>query len=132
MRLLPRAIAAVLVTVVLAAPASSPAKSTAARGFVGTVRGTHAFVGVAVSGSHVTAYVCDSKRIAQWFTGSLHAATVTLTSCSMPSWTLCWVPLDSTTLANTSRIPIQPSRAPIRQDCWNRSWVILRNGAGRW
>ena len=80
MRLLHRAIAAVLVTVVLAAPVSSPAKSTTARGYVGTVRGTHAFVGVAVSGSQVTAYVCDSKRIAQWFKGSLHAATVTLTS----------------------------------------------------
>jgi hypothetical protein len=49
-------------------------------GYVGTVKGTHAFIGVAVHGRRVTAYVCNSKNISQWFKGTIHGGTATLTS----------------------------------------------------
>jgi hypothetical protein len=53
---------------------------------VGTVKGTDAFVAVVVfakatGGKHaVLAYVCDSKRIAEWFRGSAAAGHFALVS----------------------------------------------------
>ena len=38
--------------------------------YVGAVRGTNAFVGIAVRPSGVLAYICDSKNVAAWLTGS--------------------------------------------------------------
>jgi hypothetical protein len=60
-------------------PGSSAAASQQAHiaghaGYVGTVSGTRAFVAVVERGSRVTAYVCDSGRIAQWFEGTVSAA----------------------------------------------------------
>ena len=40
-------------------------------GYVGRVAGTKAFVGVVVRGSRVTAYVCDGRKLARWFEGTL-------------------------------------------------------------
>lgn len=84
MRAIQKAAVAVLLTVLVAAPqvasASSRAYTAGHSSFVGSVRGTDAFVAIVVRGSHVTAYVCDSKRIAQWFTGSALAGSSTLTS----------------------------------------------------
>jgi len=84
MRAIQKAAVAALLTVLVAAPqaVSASARDSAARhsSFVGSVRGTDAFVAIVVRGPHVTAYVCDSKRIAQWFTGDGHAGRLTLTS----------------------------------------------------
>ncbi len=49
-------------------------------GYVGTVSGTRAFVAVVERGSRVTAYVCDSRRIAQWFEGTVSAGRSRITS----------------------------------------------------
>ena len=49
-------------------------------GYVGTVSGTRAFVAVVERGSRVTAYVCDSGRIAQWFDGTVSAGRSKITS----------------------------------------------------
>ena len=51
-----------------------------AAGYVGTVSGTRAFVAVVERGSRVTAYVCDSGRIAQWFEGTVSAGRSKITS----------------------------------------------------
>jgi hypothetical protein len=85
MRTIHKAAVAVLLSLLIAAPATASAASRAqgsnhGRSFVGTVRGTHAFVAVVVRGSHVIAYVCDSRRIAQWFRGSVRAGHPALTS----------------------------------------------------
>jgi hypothetical protein len=83
MRTIHKAGAALLLTALIAAPgaaSASPRTQGSSRSFVGTVRGTHAFVGVVVRGSQVIAYVCDSKKIAQWFKGSVRAGQATLTS----------------------------------------------------
>ena len=85
MRTIHKAAAAVLLSVLIAAPATASAASRArglshGHSFVGTVRGAHAFVAVVVRGSQVIAYVCDSRRIAQWFRGSIRAGHSTLTS----------------------------------------------------
>ena len=81
MRIIHRTVRAALIAMLLAAPAAASASAHGGRvGYVGTVRGTHAFVAVVTQGSHVTAYVCDSKTIAQWFKGSLRAGKATLTS----------------------------------------------------
>ena len=81
MRIILRAALAALIATLLAGLAASSALARARSvGYVGTVRGTHAFVAVVTHGSHVTAYVCDSKKIAQWFTGSVKAGKAILTS----------------------------------------------------
>jgi hypothetical protein len=81
MRIIHRTVRAALIAMLLAAPAAASASARAGRvGYVGTVGGTHAFVAVVTQGSHVSAYVCDSKTIAQWFKGSLRAGKATLTS----------------------------------------------------
>ena len=53
----------------LSAPAS--AADVPRLGYVGRVAGTKAFVGVVVRGSRVTAYVCDGRKLARWFEGTL-------------------------------------------------------------
>ena len=81
MRIIPRAAVAALIAMLLGGPAASSVFARTGRiGYLGTVRGTHAFVAVVTHGSRVTAYVCDSKTIAQWFKGSLQAGKATLTS----------------------------------------------------
>ena len=81
MRIILRAALAALIAMLLAGLAASSVVARERRvGYVGTVHGTDAFVAVVTHGSHVTAYVCDSKKIAQWFTGSLTAGTTILTS----------------------------------------------------
>lgn len=80
MRIIPRAALAALIAMMLAGPGASSALARTGRvGYDGTVRGTHAFVAVVTHGSRVTAYVCDSQAIAQWFKGSLKAGKATLT-----------------------------------------------------
>lgn len=82
MRIIHTVAAAVLLTLVMAVPAAASSRSNAASetGYVGTVSGTHAFVAVVVRGSRVTAYVCDSRKLAQWFKGTAPARKSTLTS----------------------------------------------------
>ena len=61
--------------------ATSPQAHIAGRsGYVGMLSGTRAFVGVVERGSRVTAYVCDSARIAQWFEGTVSAGRSKITS----------------------------------------------------
>jgi hypothetical protein len=74
---------AVLLTMLVSvtiSPAAATAHGASPRGYVGTVSGTRAFVAVVVRGSHVVAYVCDSRKIAQWFKGVVHAQKATLIS----------------------------------------------------
>jgi hypothetical protein len=81
MRIIRSAALAALIAMLLAGPAASSASARAGPvGYIGTVRGTHAFVAIVTHGSRVTAYVCDSKTIAQWFKGFLKAGNATLTS----------------------------------------------------
>ena len=60
--------------------------ATVSGSWVGTVKGTDAFVAVVVfakatGGKHaVLAYVCDSKKIAEWFRGSTSDGGFSLTS----------------------------------------------------
>jgi hypothetical protein len=55
----------------LAISAPGAGAATANRGWVGTVPGTKAFVGVVIRGQAVTAYVCNGARIGSWYTGRL-------------------------------------------------------------
>ena len=84
MRPIRKLTAAMLLPVVIAVPgaclAASRAHSRHGTGYVGTVRDTRAFIAVVVRRSHVIAYVCDSRRIAQWFKGTVHAGKARLTS----------------------------------------------------
>jgi hypothetical protein len=85
MRTIHRAAVPVLLAVLLmamlgAVSASSPARAAGRVGYVGTVSGTRAFVAVVVRGSSVIAYVCDSRKIAQWFKGTARSGRSTLTS----------------------------------------------------
>ena len=73
-----RRIAGMLVGVALAMlavvgwlPAPASAAEVSRLGYVGRVAGTKAFVGVVVRGSRVTAYVCDGRKLARWFEGTL-------------------------------------------------------------
>jgi hypothetical protein len=62
----------------LAAPSVAfGGRSDSSTGYAGTVAGTNAFIGVAVGKSGVTAYVCDSRGLAEWFRGAAGATTVT-------------------------------------------------------
>ena len=63
-------------------PTAVEAASTAQRdsSYVGEVSGIDAFVGIVSNGSRVTAYVCDSETIAEWFRGAVTGDTVELTS----------------------------------------------------
>ena len=63
------ALAMLIVVGSLSAPAG--AADVPRRGYVGRVAGTKAFVGVVVRGSRVTAYVCDGRKLARWFEGTL-------------------------------------------------------------
>jgi serine/threonine-protein kinase len=59
-----------------AAQPQAPARAS----YVGKVTGTRAFVAVVVRDSRVTAYVCDSRKIAHWFSGSVRGGKATLVS----------------------------------------------------
>jgi hypothetical protein len=52
------------------AATSEPTATT----YVGRVSGTRALIGLVEDGGRVRAYVCDSRRIALWFSGSLRDA----------------------------------------------------------
>jgi len=84
-RIIRRASAVALLALLIGVPGSSAAASQQAHiaghaGYVGTVSGTRAFVAVVERGSRVTAYVCDSGRIAQWFDGTVSAGRSKITS----------------------------------------------------
>ncbi len=82
-RIIRRASSAVaLLALLIGVPGGSAAASQQAHiaGYVGTVSGTRAFVAVVERGSRVTAYVCDSGRIAQWFEGTVSAGRSKITS----------------------------------------------------
>jgi len=71
-----------LALLVLAAALAAPSVvygggGPSSRGYAGTVAGTNAFIGVAVGKSGLTAYVCDSKGLAEWFRGAPGAMTIT-------------------------------------------------------
>jgi len=74
------ALAAVGGSALLLAGGASPAARATPGDYVGTLQGTDAFVAVLV-GTHggVLAYVCDSKRIAEWFKGRAGSGTSGLT-----------------------------------------------------
>ena len=74
------ALLALLIGVPGSAAASRQAHIAGHAGYVGTVSGTRAFVAVVERGSRVTAYVCDSGRIAQWFEGTVSAGRSKITS----------------------------------------------------
>lgn len=74
------ALLSTMLVAVAVAPAASLAHGASPRGYVGTVSGTRAFVAVVVRGSRVVAYVCDSRKIAEWFRGAVQAHKATLTS----------------------------------------------------
>jgi hypothetical protein len=44
------------------------------KGWVGSVPETAAVVGVVAQADHVTAYVCDGRRIGRWYSGRLRGA----------------------------------------------------------
>ena len=64
----------------LSAPAS--AADVPRLGYVGRVAGTKAFVGVVVRGNRVMAYVCDGRKLARWFEGTLRGERARLRSRS--------------------------------------------------
>ncbi len=74
------ALLVLLIGVPGSAAASRQAHIAGHTGYVGTVSGTRAFVAVVERGSRVTAYVCDSGRIAQWFEGAVSAGRSKITS----------------------------------------------------
>jgi hypothetical protein len=79
-RTLAAALLALLIAVTGSAAASAQAHTAGHAGYVGTVRGTSAFVAVVERGSRLTAYVCNSRKIAQWFKGTVSAGRSKLTS----------------------------------------------------
>lgn len=84
MRTVHKAAVAMLLTVMAAVPSAASAAVRPAvpahAGYVGTVAGTNAFFAVVVRGSSVAAYLCDSRKVAQWFKGTARAGNVSLTS----------------------------------------------------
>ena len=74
------ALAMLVVVGALSAPAS--AADVPRLGYVGRVAGTKAFVGVVVRGSRVMAYVCDGRKLARWFEGTLRGERARLRSRS--------------------------------------------------
>ena len=74
------ALLALLIGVAGSAAASRQAHIAGHAGYVGTVSGTRAFVAIVERGSRVTAYVCYSGRIAQWFDGTVSAGRSKITS----------------------------------------------------
>jgi hypothetical protein len=83
-RIIRRAPAVALLALLIGVPGSAAASRQAHiaghAGYVGTVSGTRAFVAVVERGSRVTAYVCDSGRIAQWFEGTVSAGRSKITA----------------------------------------------------
>lgn len=81
-RIIRRAPAVALLALLMpgGAAASRQAHVVGHAGYVGTVSGTRAFVAVVERGSRITAYVCDSERIAQWFEGTVSAGRSKITS----------------------------------------------------
>ena len=64
-------------TVVVGAVSAAPAKARKSR-LVGQATGSQAFIGVTSDGANVLVYVCDGKRISQWFSGSLRERGATV------------------------------------------------------
>jgi hypothetical protein len=64
------------------ATAHSAAAGLSRLGYVGRVPGTNAFIGIVVRDDAVTAYVCDSRTLAQWFRGRITAGRAVLRSAS--------------------------------------------------
>jgi hypothetical protein len=84
MRVIRTVIAAALLALLIGVPGSAAAlpqgQVAGHAGYVGTVSGTRAFVAVVEHGSRVTAYVCNSGSIAQWFNGAVSARRSKITS----------------------------------------------------
>ena len=67
-------LASVVLAMLIAAsalPVPASAASVARLGYVGRVAGTDAFVGIVIRGRAVTAYVCNGRKLARWFEGTL-------------------------------------------------------------
>ena len=84
MRTIHKVAAAVLLTALMAVPgaasASSGADAASQTGYVGTVSGTGRVRRGRRAGSSVEAYVCDSRKVAEWFKGTARPGESTLTS----------------------------------------------------
>ena len=79
-----------LATPIVAGSVSVPASAADVPrlGYVGRVAGTNAFVGVVVRGNRVTAYVCDGRKLARWFEGTLRGERARLRGRSSGRLTL--------------------------------------------
>ena len=75
-------VALAMLVVLGSLPAPAGAADVPRLGYVGRVAGTKAFVGVVVRGKVVMAYVCDGRKLARWFEGSLRDERARLRSGS--------------------------------------------------
>ena len=75
-------VALAMLVVVGSLPAPAGAADVPRLGYVGRVAGTKAFVGVVVRGKRVMAYVCDGRKLARWFEGTLRDERARLRSGS--------------------------------------------------
>lgn len=76
------AVLAMLIAAGSLLPVPASAAAVSRHGYVGRVAGTDAFVGIVIRGSAVTAYVCNGRKLARWFEGTLRDKRARLRSRS--------------------------------------------------
>jgi hypothetical protein len=62
--------------------ATAPPAALNKGSLVGSLDASDAFIGIVVTGTEVTAYVCDGANLAQWFTGTLQGDRINLTAAN--------------------------------------------------
>ncbi len=113
----------------------------AATTYVGAVPGTPAYVAIAVRGTRVRAYVCDSRELATWFDGTVADGSAALTAADGKRLELTLADRRATgrvTLApgRTSAFAAVPAegRAGLYRGVHKRSvagWIVLADGTQR-
>jgi hypothetical protein len=128
-------VALAMLVVVGSLPAPATAADVPRRGYVGRVAGTKAFVGVVVNGSRVTAYVCDGRKLARWFEGTLRDERARLRSRSGGRLTLKVAPARRVRgvlrLPGRKRLRFAASAARGRAGLFRDERVVTRSGRPR-
>jgi hypothetical protein len=128
-------VALAMLVVVGSLPAPAGAADVPRRGYVGRVAGTKAFVGVVVSGNRVMAYVCDGRKLARWFEGTLRDERARLRSRSGGRLTLKVAPARRVRgvlrLPGRKRLRFAASAARGRAGLFRDERVVTRSGRPR-
>lgn len=125
--------------------ASNTSETLSTLNYAGKVQSSDAFIGFALKGDQVTAYICDSQNIAEWLDGKWNGESLNLTSAD---GTLLQAKKDAKAISGTVQLsdgqplnfsaPIVGDRAGIflneeTQDdqLLETGWIILADGQER-